>query len=335
MRELASDGDVVAIIGPLLSSVSEAAAAVAEDEGVPLLALSSREEVAAARPHVLRLRTTPRDEVDYLVSYAIDDIGARRFAILYPSDNYGRGMRDRFWQAVDAHSAWVVAVAGYDPEATDFAEPIRSLVGYDLLTADERKALDERSEALRKARRLPPEEAAELRETLYSEPGPEGDPLPPVVDFDAIFIPDSHDNVVLIAPQLAFHEVTGVRLLGTGDWMHPDLLRIARRHVRGAVIAAPFHAESEFAFVARFVDDYAQTFGAEPDLFAAHGFDAANLLLTQLAANRTTRDELLDGVLRTRGYPGVSGVTTVLPDGNARKRPYLLGVKGGQIVPLD
>ena len=45
----------------------------------------------------------------------------------------------------------VVAVAGYDPEATDFAEPIRKLVGYTLLDGEEKEALEERAEMRDKA----------------------------------------------------------------------------------------------------------------------------------------------------------------------------------------
>ena len=46
VRELADEG-VVAIIGPLLRGECEAAAAAAEDRGVPLLALTARPEISA------------------------------------------------------------------------------------------------------------------------------------------------------------------------------------------------------------------------------------------------------------------------------------------------
>lgn len=335
VRELATRAEVSAVVGPLLSGESEAAASAAEEAGIPLLTLTTRSEVAAERPWVFRLRTSPADEVRRLVEHAWDRLDARRFAVLYPDDPYGRGMRDRFFEAVRERGGAVVGLAGYDPDATDFAEPIRRLIGYAFLTPGERRALREREEALRRARRLPDDEAARTREVLYRIAGPEGEPLPPVVDFDVLFVPDAHDNVVLVAPQLAFHEVGGVRLLGTADWLHPDLLRIARDHVRGAVIAAPFWEEADFPFVSGFVERFVATFGASPDVFAAHGFDAANLVFVQLAAGRAQRDEVRDGVLRARAYPGTSGVTTVLPDGNARKLPYLIGVGRGRFVPLD
>jgi ABC-type branched-subunit amino acid transport system substrate-binding protein len=335
VRSLADNPDLVAIVGPLLSGASDAAAQVAQDEGVPLITLATRDEVATGRDWVFRVRTTPRDEVRAVLDYAVREIQATRFAILYPATRYGRGTRDQFWKGVDERGGSVVAVSSYDPEATDFADSIRRLIGYPLITPAEKKALAERHKELQRIRRLEPEEAAEARQLLMSQPGPEGVPLPPIVDFDVLFIPDSYENVVLIAPQLAFHEVTGVRLLGTGDWLDPELVRIARGHVRGAVIAAPFDPSSRFAFVVHFVESFTSTFGSEPDVFAAHAYDAANLALVQMAAGRDDRRSLRDGVLATRGYPGVSGVLSFLPDGNAQKRPYLMGVRRSRFVSLD
>jgi ABC-type branched-subunit amino acid transport system substrate-binding protein/predicted negative regulator of RcsB-dependent stress response len=335
VRELAEDENVLAIVGPLLSGPSEAAAVAAEDARVPLLTLTSRESVPRERSYVFRVRTTPDDEVRVLVDYAFETLKARRFAILHPDDGYGRGMRDRFWERVEEQGGRVVGVSGYDPEGTDFAKAIRRMIGYELLTRAEKDALQEREVLMRRARRLEPEVAAVVRDVAYAIRGPEGDPLPPRVDFDVVFIPDSHEKVVLLAPQLAFHEVTGVRLMGPEGWNHPDLVKIARKHVRGAVIASPFHKDSRFDFVSSFVASYEATFEGEPQAMAAQAFDATNLVQLQLARGQDSRDGVREGVIRTKAYPGSSGVITLLPDGNARKRPFLLGVRGGSIVALD
>jgi branched-chain amino acid transport system substrate-binding protein len=335
VRELAADPSLVAIIGPLLSRSAEAAAEAAEEEGVPLLAMTRRDEIARERSEVLRLRMSPRDEVGFLVKYAVEEQGARRFAILYPRDSYGRGMRQEFWDAVDRQGGWVVAASAYDPDATDFADPIRNLVGYQLLTPLEEQALEERAGMLRRAGRLPPENAALARKVAYEILGPEKELLPPQVDFDALFIPDSHEKVVLIAPQLAFHEVDEVQLLGSSGWNHPELLEIAREHVKGAVISTPFDPASRFPFVADFVARYLAAYGSDPDVLAAESFDAVNLVKVQLAAGLKTRAEVRQGILATEGYPGVSGVTAFTATGGAHKRPFLLGVERRAIVPLD
>jgi ABC-type branched-subunit amino acid transport system substrate-binding protein len=335
IREFAADENIAAVVGPIFSAESEAAALEAERLGIPLLTLSNREQIARGREFVFRLRMTPDDEIDRLVDYAVADRGAEKFAVLYPLNRYGRGMRSRYWNAVLDRGGIVVAAAGYEPDATDFSASIRSLAGFDLLTADEEVALRERSQALRRGRRLDPEVGALLKEILYRQLGPEADPLPPRVDFDALFIPDTHEKIQLITPQLAFHEIEGVQLLGSGDWNHPDLVQIARGHVRGAIISSGFHSDSRFGIVSDFVVRYRESFASRPDEFSANAFDALNLVLTQLAEEKTSRIELKEGMLRVHAYPGVSGVTSFLSDGNARKRPFLIEVQRRRFVGLD
>jgi ABC-type branched-subunit amino acid transport system substrate-binding protein len=259
----------------------------------------------------------------------------RRIAILHPRDAFGRGQKDLFWQAAEARGAAVVGVASYEPRATDFADPIRRLTGHLLLREAERAALREREKLLSLAKRSTPEEAALLRERAAALTSPDGGPLPPIVDFDALYVADTHQKVELIAPQLAFHEVEGVRLLGPSGWNHRDLVAVGGRHVEGAVFTEGFFADSRFAFVSGFRERYRHDFEEEPDALAAQAFDAANLVLLQLAGGRSERDEVRHGLHEVRGHPGASGVISIGPDGNAQRRPFLLGVRGGQIVSLD
>ena len=76
-------------------------------------------------------------------------------------------------------------------------------------------------------------------------------------------------------------------------------------------------------------------YGTEPQLFAAQGYDAAMLVLEQLARGRRGREPLRRGLLGVRDFPGVTGVLSMRADGNARKRPFLLGVERGHLVQLE
>ena len=143
------------------------------------------------------------------------------------------------------------------------------------------------------------------------------------------------EKVVLIAPQLAFHEAVGMRLLGPSGWYHPDLVSIGRGHVRNAIVASLFFEDSEASVVQEFFSRFVATFHEQPDSFSAGAFDAANLVLIQLANGLTTREGVRDGVLGTRTYPGVSGVLSIAGDGNARRRPFLLQVQRGQFVEVE
>ncbi|UCE85734.1 MAG: penicillin-binding protein activator [Deltaproteobacteria bacterium] len=335
VRSLARDGRVAAIVGPLLSDESEAAARAADEAGVPLLALTRREAVAEDRSYVFRLGTTHQAQIERLVDYAVRELGAKRFAILYPDDRYGLGVKNLFWDAVEARGGRVVGVARYDVDAVDFAAPIRRLIGYTLIREAETEAIRERSELRRRAKRASPEEAAELLEEADAMLGPNGEPLPPIVDFDVLFLPDSHTKAVLIAPQLAFHEITSVRLFGASGWSHPDLLRIGGRHVEGAVFVEPFHPDDGFLPARTFAERFRERYGSEPGEQAAAAYDAANLVLVQLVRGLRERSDLRNGLLATRAYPAASGPMTILPDGNADTHPYLLGIESGEIVSLD
>ena len=335
VRSLAEDPSLLAIIGPIFSKESLAAARVAEEVGVPLVALSTREDVPMDRANAFRTRTRPSDEVGALVGHAFDTLKAERFAVLYPQTRYGRGMRKLFWEAVVARGGKMVAASSYDPDAVDFATSIRNMIGYRFLTNWERKALAERDEILRASRRLEPKDQALLRKAAYEILGPEREPLPPVVDFDVLFIPDEADKVALIAPGLAFHEIRNVGLLGSSDWVDDELLRVARRHVSGAVISTPFYAESDLPFVVEFVEAYRNTFAAEPDGYSAEAFDATNLVLVQMSSGRRDREGIRAGLLDTRAYAGATGVLTMHPNGNARRRPFLLRVSGRRFSPMD
>jgi ABC-type branched-subunit amino acid transport system substrate-binding protein len=331
VRELAEDEGVLAIVGPLLSAECEAAAAAAQDAQIPLLALTSREEVARDRSHVFRLRTRNIEDIQLLVDHATSN-GASRFAILYRDDAYGRGMRSLFWDAVEAADGRVVGVSSYDPKATDFGQAIRRLVGYVLLTDEEKGQLARREKMLHKARYVPAEEALALRQQARELTRKDGGPLPPIVDFDALFVPDSADKMVLIAPQLVFHEVRNTQLLGPDGWYDAELVRVAGDHIEGAVFASHFYAESPVGYVRSFAKRYADAFEETPDTFSAVAYDAARLITVQIARGAILRDDVRDGVLDMDEYPGVSGVLAMRADGNAHKRPFLLGVEGGRVV---
>ncbi len=277
----------------------------------------------------------PSEEIDTLVRHAVRELGAQRFAVLYPRDSYGLGQRRLFWRAVEKQGGRIVGVASYDPQATDFSKAIRRLVGYEMLTDVEKEALEERDDMEGRARRLPAEEAMVVRAEAAELTGPDGELLPPIVDFDALFIPDSYEKVALIAPQLAFHRAVGTTLLGPSGWNDPDLLRIARKHVEGARFTAQFLPVNGPPIVRDFTGRFDRAYAAPPDVFAAQAFDAANLVLMQLARGRDSRDAVRKGVLSVTDYPGVTGVMTMRKDGSAKKRPFLLAVVHGRIESLD
>jgi ABC-type branched-subunit amino acid transport system substrate-binding protein len=310
VRELGASGEVGAVVGPLTKEEVEAAGVAAQEVSLPLMTLTRHEGVARDRAEVVRFGLTRRMEAEVLADHAVLALGLGRIAILYPKDEYGREFEALLWQAIEARGGRVVSVAGYAPNATDFAKPIQRLLGPQSTPA------------------AAPGPVTDL--DVPQTPAP-----PPLLDFDAIFIPDAADKVGLIAVQLAAAQVTGVKLLGPSGWHNPELLRTAGPRVDGAFFSSGFDPSHPSPLVQDFVARYRAAYGREPTPFAAQGFDAANLVGLQLLKGAHSPLDVRNGLVATDEYPGVSGVTSIGADGDSRKRPFLLEVRDGQMVSLE
>ncbi len=335
LEAFAVDPDVIGVVGPLSGEEAEAAAAVADENELPLLILSRREDIAAGRKFVFPLALSPRVEAELVAEYATATLGLRRFALLYPDDGYGLAVRAAFWDAVVARGGEVVAVVRYAQGTQDFSTPIRRLVGYDLLPPGVLAAVNEREGMRKRAKRLTPKAAAELRASADALLAPDGAALPPYVDFEALFIPDSAGTVGLIAPHLAFQNVLGVRLLGTSDWHDRTLLTLAGPHVDGAIFTTSFFAGSSQPQLADFQSAYQRAFARTPSTLAAQAYDATQLLVRELLAGADERDEVAERLRAGSLHAGASGVIAIDRAGRVTKRPHLVGVERGAFMSID
>jgi len=157
----------------------------------------------------------------------------------------------------------------------------------------------------------------------------------PVLDFQALFIPDTDYKVGLIAPQLAHFDVVGIYLLGTSLWNTPMLAQMAGPFLQKALFVDGFFPQSTAPLVKSFVETYSAKYGDEPDVWAAHGFDTASILLELIVNhNVSSRAELLDKLRQVREYPGVTGSTSFTSGGEVNKTPFILTIQDNRIVEV-
>jgi len=158
----------------------------------------------------------------------------------------------------------------------------------------------------------------------------------PVVNFDAIFIPDSALKARLIAPQLDFHDVIGVRMLGTNEWNVPDLLEGETDYLEGAVFVDVFFKDSNAPEVTDYLDKFYGAFGREADGIEALAYDAASILIEGIInGGARTPSDLRDWLSDLRNYSGVTGMTSFPGNGDAEKQLSILSVQDGRIVQLE
>ena len=344
---------VGAILGPM--SAAEATSESAQARGIPSLILTQRDGIPDIGAYVFRNFITPQMQVRSLVSFALEELGARRFAILYPDENYGRRYMNLFWDQVVNYGGVVNGVEMYDPEGTDFANPIKKMAG---IFYDVPKDLGVTSIPRIQASLLPfMENANRSEKDLIADPVERISGIPldrkaidnlgrhnsdredqwhPIVEFDAVFIPDAPKKAGLIIPQLAYYDIRDVYLLGTNLWNSGTLLDMSGEYMKGALIADGFFAESQSETVKQFVAAFKHAYGRVPGFIEAVAYDSAMMVFQTMRQSATdSRRDLKQALLQINDFEGVSGRTGFAQNGEAEKTLHMLRINRGRFAQVQ
>lgn len=324
VERLVKEDNAIAIVGSLLSKTAPAVASKADELGVPTIGLSQKSGLTDLGPSVFRNALTSEMQVRYLVRTAMEDYGMKRFAIVYPNDPYGVEYTNLFWDEVLARGGTIASVQVYNPKETDFRYPIQRLVGTYYIEArvDEYKARSKHSV-----------EVAEKNKKKKSiRQSHEEDVLPPIVDFDAVFIPDSSKAMGQIAAFLSFSGVKGVKLLGTNLWNTLGLAKRAGNFANSLIFVDSFLPT--LGTPSRFVQEYKALYNEEPSLIEIQAYDSALILRQMVAQGAATRESLTRELSSLKRFPGALGVLNMSPDREIQRPLMALTLDKGDIVPL-
>ncbi|SEH27953.1 penicillin-binding protein activator [Magnetospirillum fulvum] len=112
------------ILGPVFSFEVKAAAPLAHDNAVPMLAFTT--DASVAGNGIYALGYLPGPQVARVIAHARDQ-GRRRIAVLARSDDYGRAVADAAQLAASSLGVDLIAVEYYDPAQTDFTALVKRL----------------------------------------------------------------------------------------------------------------------------------------------------------------------------------------------------------------
>jgi ABC-type branched-chain amino acid transport systems, periplasmic component len=300
--KLAEQDKVIGILGPLGNATAIEAATEAQKLNIPILTLSRNRELAGIGDYVFRDFMTDLMQIRTLVKYSIQNLGMTRFAILYPKDDHGIEMMNLFRDEALRWGGEIRAEESYHNKQTDFGKEIKSLTGLRFMEKDSKSKENPR----------------------------------PIIDFDALFIPDSCFRVRMIAPQLAFYDITGIQLLGTNSWNSPDLLKENGKYLEGAIFVDGFFRDSFYPYVRDFIDNFYVACGREPLYLEALAYDAGGIMANAIYKNDVEiRDDLKEGLFNLKDYPGITGKTSFSETGEAKRSLFVLMVEGGEIVQIN
>ncbi|XXF78849.1 penicillin-binding protein activator [Myxococcaceae bacterium GXIMD 01537] len=330
MEQLAFDEGAIAVLGPLLPDDSRRAALVAEELQVPLLTMTRSEGITDIGPYVFRNMLTNSAQARAIADYAMTVKGYKRFALLYPNLPYGVELANDFWDYVAGHGGVVRGAESYSHDQTTFTSEAKKLVG--------RYYLEDRAdylEGVRDLRQGEQQDAFRRRKALEKLRGN----VEPIVDFEAIFIPDEWKRVGLVAPALAVEDIvtnacdprdlerirktTGkkdlktVTLFGTNLWSSPkgrsglpELIERGGKFVTCSVFVDGFFVDSKRPATRKFVQAYREANDRrDPGLLEATGYDSARMVRQLIEGKQPprTRSEMREALANLRDFDGATG----------------------------
>ena len=310
--------NVFGVVGPLVHA--EAVNREAQSLGLPMIAVTQREGIVGVGDYVFRNFITPAAQVRALTTYAVRTLGITQAVVLYPDEPYGRTFSALFRDELKARGADVLIAVPYSPDTTDYSAVIKRLLRYAHEVPKEgREGKPERRETLPRRSRHLEEKDTEL-----------------VFDFQAIFIPDEPKKVGMLVPQLVYHDVKNLQLLGTNLWHSDALIRYAESYVQGAIMPDAFFDTSPERPVQRFVSAFQETYQERPGFIEAIAFDSAGMLFEVLARPEVrTRRDVAAALHGADGFAGAAGLTRFDAAGDCDKELHILTVKGKKFVELE
>jgi branched-chain amino acid transport system substrate-binding protein len=273
-------------------------APVAEEAGRVLLSPTASSSAVPASRQVYRLFPTARREANKMANFATLELSLRRVGIL-TVDTTEAAAGDAAREAAEAFQEELERNGG-------------KVVSRGTVPAAEKVSEPAAAEAVAKA----------ASDVLAGDP-------------QAVYVAAFTARARAVVEALDRRGYRGV-VLTTSALSAPGLLESTASAADGALLTQTmFEPESAEPEVALFVNAYRQRWDRDPDLYAAHGYDAVKVLARALEAKQGRSRQLWQGV---RGLDGVRGVTGFLQfneKGEAGKFPRVYVVDGGRLDPVE
>ena len=318
IERLVKKNKVPVILGPLLTKGIDTIAERAQFLEVPLISLARKAATLSSEPNsfIFEAGLTQKMQASEMARYAVEKLQLKKFAILHPQEKLGIQASEAFWDTIERLGGSIVGVEAYTPGETDFRQIVDKISG--LHYKDARKHELDLLAQERIANNI--KKRTRKTEKFYQ--------LKPIVDYQAIFLPDEASVSTQIMPMFAYRDIESVTFLGMASWNTPQLVQRAGSYSEGAY----------------FVDLWMENRSLEtmkgwdhrPDTLEILAYDAATLLkntLQQLPPHYS-RSELKQ---KLQALPETQGLTAkiTMKDHHFHHPLTLLRIQKGTFTPIS
>ncbi|MBU1627562.1 ABC transporter substrate-binding protein, partial [bacterium] len=153
---------------------------------------------------------------------------------------------------------------------------------------------------------------------------------PPV----AIILPDSANVVSMIASQIAFYGLTNYQLLGTNNWNSPDIFKSGKQFVQGGIFCDNFYKDELRPAIQYFYSRFVQEYSKDPDYLQAQAYDTAIMIMQRIKNGTKSRTVMNEQLHNIKNFQGVSGITSILENGEAEKHVSFFKIEKDAFVKI-
>ncbi len=145
----------------------------------------------------------------------------------------------------------------------------------------------------------------------------------------AVYITAYGEAVGQIIAELRSRGYKG-KVLTTSAFASPRFIVPAGNAANGVILTqSVFELDSDHAHIKHFVDGYKAKYGEDPDIFAAHGYDALRVIAAALEGRPALPNEVPGGLRDIEDFLGVTGSIQFNEKGDVLKYPRVYIISDG------
>lgn len=288
VEELVMKHNVSVIIGGLFPNLAKEEYLEARKYGVVYISLSPVYLPRSEKSNLLiEISGSVESQIASVIETNYFNQFGRRVSILYPNSDEGLSYVNELWGLHNSEKIDLININKYKRGIRDYREPVKSLLGlkYPRERQEEKQIWSEIKNASKRSVRIV-------------------NVLPPVIDFDWVFIPSLPKEAIQIIPTFSFFDAKNLKFIGGPSWINKKILK-ERRSLGGKIyVIGNDTKEIEPGFVKM----YKEKNGVTPHLVDTLAYEGMKVVSTILDGQRFgSRDELAQ---RIKNIDSLKGITS-------------------------
>jgi ABC-type branched-subunit amino acid transport system substrate-binding protein len=334
LLSFAEDDKIIALIGPIFSDETMAAAVASREVKIPLISPTATDDsIASVSDYIFLANTTGGMRGKILADYAVQELGAKNVAVLASDAPFSKTQADSFAAHIQRLGGTVLIDRRYTRGSVDLREHFKAMrkaaaeqspeyivqfkgkintaeVLRTLLSFGIRAAIADSALAYSGELNVTTYLGARAKELVDSLKLPFKRQLPyvdslnyPVTAIEVLFNPIyASQQIGVVSSQLAYYNVK-TQLLGTSEWYNPHELEMNRRYADGVIFGSDRWIEQN-ENTKRVLAKYMQKYGRQASDYVLFGFDVMSMIIQLLNDGALTREEMITALLNAR-YSGI------------------------------